>query len=127
MLDCRSCCNDSKTEMETFGDEAIPIDDSNDFDVGVGTFHVELDRTSGEKLGLSVKYPGKDKTYLPVAGITGGLIAKWNAEHAFDRVRQGDMIVEVNGQGHVNEMLERFRHDRLLRLVVTRPRTDPLS
>jgi len=128
ILKCGSCCFHSTTEAETLvdvGDEAIPVADSNDFDFGALTFHVELERSEGEKLGIAVKYPGRDKTYLPVAGITGGLIAKWNAENASHRVKEGDIIVEVNGRGDVNQLLERFQHDRLLCLVVTRSSVDP--
>lgn len=63
---------------------------------GLDEFAITLQQIPGVKLGLSVN--GEDGQSLIVERINDGLVTRHNMENPAHAVKEGDMIVEVNGR-----------------------------
>lgn len=79
---------------------------------------VEVDRSSGEPLGIDL-----DTSTLQVRSVDWkGLVGAWNL-HVTDpenKVTSGDWIAEVNGQVGADAILAECKKEQLLKLVVVR-------
>merc|ERR1712014_558938 len=59
-------------------------------------FLVELDRSRGDRLGISLDQKGM---HLVVKGITpDGVLSRWNTANPLSAVQPGHLIISVNGQ-----------------------------
>mmetsp|Transcript_7189 Transcript_7189/g.20407 ORF Transcript_7189/g.20407 Transcript_7189/m.20407 type:complete len:147 (-) Transcript_7189:31-471(-) len=93
------------------------------------TFEVSLSIADGAKVGIHVSGAGPN---LRVTGITpGGAVERWNEENPERRVRDGDIICEVNGvRGDASAaagsrpctpLLQAMKGAEKLELVLSRP------
>ena len=77
--------------------------------MSANVIHIQLDRSSGECLGIDVARPScqgwDEKTLLIEKLQPSGLVARWNEEHLTLAVLPGDRIVEVNGCKGVSQLL----------------------
>lgn len=91
-------------------------------------FSIELDRTSGMRLGMSIlEHVGET---LLVTAVTGGLCEEWNhRHHGHDvQVRPGDRIVVVNGiRQNTYLLLEECKKNKVLHMGILRPPCQELA
>lgn len=89
-----------------------------------GTFCVTLDKgeTGLQKLGVDVSACMlKNVRYLKIRRIRQGLVHEWNSRNRANALREGDIILEVNGvRGGSEELYGIIANDKVLKLVVMR-------
>lgn len=82
---------------------------------------VFVDRANGEKLGMNIL-----RSKLEVGNVQpNGLIARWNREHPDKAVKEGCLILEVNGQSDPEHIFYECTQLKMLSITVQRPPTDP--
>mmetsp|Transcript_2474 Transcript_2474/g.5379 ORF Transcript_2474/g.5379 Transcript_2474/m.5379 type:complete len:356 (+) Transcript_2474:185-1252(+) len=88
----------------------------------IGHATVVINKEPGESFGLRLA-GSKDSGDIKVAGITGGLVEKWNESTPDLAVQPGDVIVKVNGvAGDTAKMVEQLKKESgSFVLVIHRP------
>jgi len=85
---------------------------------------VTVSRHHGNNLGIVVDQ--SDGAYLRVQAVNPGLIKDWNRQHPALAIREGDLIVEVNGiVGNAQLMFSECKRRTLLHMKVRRESTGP--
>mmetsp|Transcript_11415 Transcript_11415/g.18906 ORF Transcript_11415/g.18906 Transcript_11415/m.18906 type:complete len:496 (-) Transcript_11415:119-1606(-) len=80
---------------------------------------IEIDRTSGERLGLSMRVSKQGR--LEITNVAeGGLIASWNSSSPSKALRRGDRILEVNGESDKEQISRRLSTHDVLCIAVAR-------
>jgi len=83
------------------------------------TYKVVFHRRRREKVGIDVEFL-PDALFLPVTRINGGLAEQWNSTNPERSISKGDRIVKVNGFTGSIKMLEQFKHDGSLTMMLTK-------
>jgi len=110
--------SDAASDKKTTGDEApsrkVIVNDLKD------TFIAAIVKSAGGILGLDLSLTGG--VVARVTGVQPGPVQDWNEKASKEnQIREGDMIVEVNGvSSKATDMLRRLREDTILNLVVKR-------
>lgn len=79
-------------------------------------FQARLDKSSGQELGLEL-----DEETLRITVVDDyGLVAEWNQANPALAIVAGDQILEVNGEGGIQRILNRLIRDSILQLTVSR-------
>lgn len=80
---------------------------------------MELDRSSGSRLGICVR---EAESVLLITKVEeDGLVPAWNQEHPERAVRPGNCVIQVNGLcGIAEQMLEELQTEQSLRVEVDR-------
>lgn len=88
------------------------------------TRSIVLDRSSGESLGFEAQRTATSIVVRTV--VPGGLLSRWNANHAGENVMEGDTLVQVNGSVDADGMLEELEREAVLSCEVRQaPRQQP--
>jgi hypothetical protein len=80
---------------------------------------IEIDRTSGERLGLSMRVSKQGR--LEITNVADeGLIAVWNSASPSKALRRGDRILKVNGECGKEQISKRLSSHDILCIAVAR-------
>jgi len=85
-------------------------------------FTVDLDRSSGKKLGIGVRQNPLN-SLLQVASVDEGddsAVGSWNKMHGNSRITENDFIYEVNCQRTVGAMINECKRLQILHVTVQR-------
>merc|ERR1712151_395756 len=89
-----------------------------------GTFSVVLDKRglTATKLGVTVSVIIiEGQRYLRIMNIKEGLIKDWNDKHSLDALREGDVIMDVNGiRSGSEELYATIAGEDVLKLIIMR-------
>lgn len=101
-------------EVDQSGEEQVVDMDQDDFE-----FWLELDRSSGQTLGIEVTYLDGETLFIDQIH-DDGLFKKWNdAAPVNRRIHNGDHIIEVNGKrGKASDLLEECGKSQQLKVKV---------
>lgn len=111
---CFGAVNEQKSTSSTNA-PAVPFSSEEEYSI-------VLDKGAGGKLGIDVDYVAERDT-LPIRAVTGDLVREWNAANPTKMVAANDHIIEVNGDCKVVDLLmERLRHDSVLKIRLSRRR-----
>jgi len=90
-----------------------------------GTFFVTLDKAGmgSTKLGVDVSVCDIDgRRYLKIKKFrVGGLLMSWNSQNPSEALKEGDIIMDVNGiRGNSEELYATIANDEVLKLLIMR-------
>eukprot|EP00746_Dinoflagellata_sp_MGD_P164959 gnl/MRDRNA2_/MRDRNA2_93953_c0_seq1.p1 gnl/MRDRNA2_/MRDRNA2_93953_c0~~gnl/MRDRNA2_/MRDRNA2_93953_c0_seq1.p1 ORF type:complete len:573 (+),score=86.20 gnl/MRDRNA2_/MRDRNA2_93953_c0_seq1:117-1721(+) len=85
-------------------------------------FEVVLDRSKGQKNGLSTAWlKGEGGTHCITQIDEDGLVTSWNTAHPSQAVMKDDCIIEVNGvRGNADAVLNELKQNKVLRIKIQR-------
>eukprot|EP00927_Polykrikos_kofoidii_P083510 TRINITY_DN8567_c0_g1_i1.p1 TRINITY_DN8567_c0_g1~~TRINITY_DN8567_c0_g1_i1.p1 ORF type:complete len:1004 (+),score=237.04 TRINITY_DN8567_c0_g1_i1:92-3103(+) len=83
-------------------------------------YKIKIDKGDGQKLGIDID-PKDGKTLVIEDIARDGLISAWNRQYPSQRVRIGDLILEINGvRGDSNRLVTAASQKRVLEMVLRR-------
>eukprot|EP00930_Biecheleria_cincta_P084016 TRINITY_DN73514_c0_g1_i1.p1 TRINITY_DN73514_c0_g1~~TRINITY_DN73514_c0_g1_i1.p1 ORF type:complete len:847 (+),score=143.12 TRINITY_DN73514_c0_g1_i1:74-2614(+) len=97
---------------------AVPAASSDSSETQV--FEVLLEKTSGQKLGISFS-SASGEAFCIVEKVSIGLVNEWNSAHPKSAIHPDDLIVEANSVTGGDAIRQEIRRDGVLRLKLQRP------
>lgn len=98
--------------------EAILLMDDPLLKHAVEKFFITVQRRKGaSKIGLEIRH--LDQGGCEIIRLKEGILTEWNITHRDQQVREGDLILEVNGKCTFKEILAEFSSDRELTILIS--------